>query len=147
MQARGGLIINVTSLAAELPVPYMAAYNAAKAAMASFTMTMQLELTGGNVRLVDLQPADIRTNFNDAVVRNGPTDPRLEKIWQVVDKNMQGAPPPALVGQRIVRLIASDNPPPRIVVGDFFQSKIAPLLFQLLPQRTRLWGLRKYYEL
>ncbi len=38
MQARGeGLIINVTSLAGRLPVPFMAAYNAAKAAMASFT--------------------------------------------------------------------------------------------------------------
>src|SRR5207244_13076261 len=38
MRARGnGLIINVTSLASRLPVPFMAAYNAAKAAMASFT--------------------------------------------------------------------------------------------------------------
>ncbi len=37
MQARGeGLIINVTSLASRLPVPFMAAYNAAKAAMATF---------------------------------------------------------------------------------------------------------------
>ena len=45
MQARGeGLIINVTSLASRLPVPFMAAYNAAKAAMASFTMSIQLEL-------------------------------------------------------------------------------------------------------
>src|SRR5437773_5428366 len=43
MQARGeGLIINVTSLAGRLPVPFMAAYNAAKAAMASFTMSIQL---------------------------------------------------------------------------------------------------------
>src|SRR4029077_13041095 len=32
-----GLIINVTSPASRLPVPFMAAYNAAKAAMASFT--------------------------------------------------------------------------------------------------------------
>ena len=38
MQARGeGFIINVTSLAGRLPVPFMAAYNAAKAALASFT--------------------------------------------------------------------------------------------------------------
>src|SRR5215468_1504777 len=45
MQARGGgLIINVTSLASRLPVPFMAAYNAAKAALASFTMSIQLEL-------------------------------------------------------------------------------------------------------
>src|SRR5213078_5207195 len=34
MQGRGeGLIINVTSLASRLPVPFMAAYNAAKAAL------------------------------------------------------------------------------------------------------------------
>ena len=43
MQARGeGLIINVTSLASRLPVPFMAAYNAAKAALASFTMSTNL---------------------------------------------------------------------------------------------------------
>ncbi len=146
-QADGGLIINVTSLAAELPVPFMAAYNAAKAAMASFTMTMQLELIGSNVRLVDLQPADIKTNFNEAVIRNGPVDPRIEKIWRVVDRNMQSAPPPELVGRKIAEIIDCAHPPPRMIVGDFFQSKVAPVLFQLLPQRVRLWGLKKYYDL
>ena len=30
-------------------------------------MSMQLELEGENIRVVDLQPADISTNFNDAV--------------------------------------------------------------------------------
>src|SRR3989449_11195301 len=45
MQTRAeGLIINVTSLASRLPVPFMAAYNAAKAALAVFTMSIQLEL-------------------------------------------------------------------------------------------------------
>ena len=43
MRSRGnGLIINVTSLASRLPVPFMAAYNAAKAAMAAFTMSILL---------------------------------------------------------------------------------------------------------
>lgn len=65
MQACGeGLIINVTSLASRLPVPFMAAYNSAKAALASFTMSMQLELARSRVRIVDLQPADISTEFN-----------------------------------------------------------------------------------
>jgi NAD(P)-dependent dehydrogenase (short-subunit alcohol dehydrogenase family) len=142
-----GLIINVTSLAAELPVPFMAAYNAAKAAMASWTMTMQLELSRSNIRLLDLQPADINTGFNDAIFRNGPADPAIERIWKVVDRNMQKAPPPELVGRRIADLVESANPPPRTIVGDVFQSKVAPVLFQLLPQRLRLWGLRKYYRL
>src|SRR6266404_4088467 len=59
MRSRGqGLIINVTSLASRLPVPFMAAYNAAKAAMAAFTMSIQLEMSDSKVRMVDPQPGD-----------------------------------------------------------------------------------------
>lgn len=142
-----GLIINVTSLAAELPVPYMAAYNAAKAAMASFTMTMQLELAGANIRLLDLQPADIKTGFNDAILRKRSADPRIERIWALVDRNLEKAPKPELVGKRIAELIDRTDPPPRTIVGDFFQSRVAPVLFRLLPQHVRLWGLKRYYGL
>jgi short-subunit dehydrogenase len=80
MRAQGqGLIINVSSLASRLPVPYMATYNAAKAALASYTMSLQLELGDEKVKLIDLQPADIRTQFNDAVQKSGTDDPRVEK--------------------------------------------------------------------
>src|SRR5215813_11916128 len=69
MRSRGeGLIINVTSLASRLPVPFMAAYNAAKAALASFTMSIQLEFAHPDLRIVDLQPGDIRTEFNQGVI-------------------------------------------------------------------------------
>jgi NAD(P)-dependent dehydrogenase (short-subunit alcohol dehydrogenase family) len=150
MRPRGeGLIINITSLASRLPVPFMAAYNAAKAAMAAFTMSIQLELPDANIRVVDLQPADISTAFNDAVVRTPEPDPRYEmrvgKTWTAVDRNMKNAPKPKLVAEHVLRLIDSTNPPPRITVGDIFQSKIAPFIFRFLPQRVRVWGLKKYY--
>ena len=94
MQARGeGLIINVTSLASRLPVPFMAAYNAAKAAMASFTMSIQLELGNSRVHVVDLQPADIRTEFNQGVIKSNNANPRyntnIAKTWEVVERNMR----------------------------------------------------------
>lgn len=150
MQSRQqGVIVNVTSLAAELPVPFMAAYNASKAAMASFTMTMQLELGDSLIRLIDLQPGDIRTGFNDSVPTSGMQDlryhARAERSWNIVERNMRNAPKPEIVGRRIAELIEMDDPPPRVIVGDFFQAQIAPLIFRLLPQRTRLWGLRRYY--
>jgi len=150
MQARGeGLIINVTSLAGRLPVPFMAAYNAAKAAMASFTMSIQLELPDSRVRIVDLQPGDTCTDFNDAVIKSELPDQRYEakvaKTWDKVERNMKNAPKPDLVARRVCELIDQTNPPPRITVGDAFQTKIAPLIFRFLPQRVRLWGLRRYY--
>jgi short-subunit dehydrogenase len=150
MQTRGeGLIINVTSLAGRLPVPFMAAYNAAKAAMASFTMSIQLELPVSRVHIVDLQPADISTEFNESVSKSELPDQRYEakvaKTWDKAERNMKNAPKPDLVARRVCELIDQTNPPPRVTVGDAFQTKIAPLIFRFLPQRLRLWGLRRYY--
>ncbi len=144
---QSGVIINVTSLASRLPVPFMAAYNAAKAAMASYTFSLQVEMRDRGVRVIDLQPGDIRTSFNDSLARVPTQDERIEKAWQAVDLNLQKAPPPELVARRILRLIEQRNPPPRETVGDFFQARIAPLIFRFLPQRVRVWGLRKYYGL
>jgi len=152
MQARSeGLIINVTSLASRLPVPFMAAYNSAKAAMASFTMSIQLELGSSRVHVVDLQPADIRTEFNQGVIKSTEGHPRYDtkiaKTWEVTERNMKKAPTPDLVARHLLRLVNSVQPPPRITVGDAFQSEIAPLIFRFLPQRLRLWGLKRYYQI
>ena len=152
MQGRGeGLIINVTSLASRLPVPFMAAYNAAKAALASFTMSIQLELGDSRVHIVDLQPGDIRTEFNQGVSKSAKADRRYDakvaRTWEAVERNMKKAPSPDLVARHILKLVNADRPPPRVTVGDVFQSKIAPLIFRFLPQRVRLWGLKRYYDI
>ena len=152
MHARGeGLVINVTSLASRLPVPFMAAYNAAKAALASFTMSIQLELGNSRVHVVDLQPADIRTEFNQGVSKSARVDRRYDakvaRTWEVVERNMNSAPSPDLVAQHVLKLVNADRPRPRVTVGDMFQSKIAPFIFRFLPQRIRLWGLKRYYQI
>jgi NAD(P)-dependent dehydrogenase (short-subunit alcohol dehydrogenase family) len=149
MRPRGeGLIINVTSLASRLPVPFMAAYNSAKAALASYTMSIQLEFAHSGVRIIDLQPGDIRTEFNQSVIVNNNADrykANIGKTWEVVERNMKNAPGPDLVARQVLGLIQSDEPPPRLTVGNVFESKIAPLIFRFLPQRVRIWGLKRYY--
>ena len=149
MRPRGkGLIINVTSLASRLPVPFMAAYNSAKAALASFTMSIQLEFAHSDVHIVDLQPGDIRTDFNQGVVVSDNVDlynAKIARTWEVVERNMKNAPGPDLVAQQILSVIQSIEPPPRLTVGNVLESKIAPLIFRFLPQRVRVWGLKRYY--
>ena len=148
---KSGLIINVTSLASRLPVPFMSAYNAAKAAMASFTMTLQLELRSKKIHVVDLQPADICTNFNDSVLRTEISNSQLaatvDHAWKIVDRNLKAAPKPELVARAILKLIQQPHPPPRVTVGGIFQAKIAPLIFRFLPQGVRIWGLKNYYDI
>jgi NAD(P)-dependent dehydrogenase (short-subunit alcohol dehydrogenase family) len=148
-EEKAGLIINITSLASRLPVPFMSAYNAAKAAMASFIMTWQLEEP--HIHIVDLQPADICTGFNDSILKTRTPDAQMAaaaaRAWKKVDHNLQAAPKPDLVARAILNLIKHPRPPARITVGGTFQATIAPIIFRFLPQRTRIWGLKKYYGL
>ena len=72
---------------------------------------------------------------------------RVAKTWIAVDKNMKAAPGPEVVARAILKLIDQKNPPLQVIVGDAFQSRIAPLIFRFLPQQTRVWGLKKYYGL
>lgn len=149
MEERGeGLIINVTSLASRLPVPFMSAYNASKAALASFIMSMQLERGDSPVHIVDLQPGDISTEFNESVIMSAKADhydSKIERTWRTVERNMKHAPGPDLVAHQVLKLMDTAQPPPRLAVGNVFESKIAPLIFRLLPQRVRVWGLKRYY--
>ena len=68
---------------------------------------------------------------------------KIAKTWEIVERNMKKAPAPDLVARHVLRLINSAQPPPRITVGDAFQSKFAPLIFRFLPQRLRLVGIEK----
>ncbi|XP_075884826.1 17-beta-hydroxysteroid dehydrogenase type 2 isoform X2 [Nelusetta ayraudi] len=62
-----GRVINVSSLAGEVPMPTFAAYGASKAALAVFSRAMRLELSQWGVEVVLIQPAGFRTNiFGDA---------------------------------------------------------------------------------
>jgi hypothetical protein len=112
-------------------------------------MSCQHEIGHSGIHIVDLQPADICTDFNDAMTKSSVSDPTYEqkmaKTWETSERNMREAPKPELVAREILKLIAQKNPPPRVTVGSTFQSKIAPLVFRVLPQRVRNWGLRKYY--
>ncbi|HEX4640807.1 MAG TPA: SDR family NAD(P)-dependent oxidoreductase [Chthoniobacterales bacterium] len=147
-----GRVINVTSLAARLPVPFQGPYNAAKAAIASLTMTTQVELEGSDLRIIDLQPGDIGdTRLHDAipdiVAGEQVRTSGMERVWRVANRNIHAAPGPALVARRIAKLIDAKNPPPRVTVGHPFEAVIAPLIFRFLPQRVRVWGLKFYYGL
>jgi NAD(P)-dependent dehydrogenase (short-subunit alcohol dehydrogenase family) len=151
MRAHGsGRIINVTSLAARLPVPFQGPYNAAKAAMASLTMSMQVELEGSAIRIIDVQPGDIRdTRLHDTIAENAGDNRTsgMERVWRVANRNIKAAPGPDLVARRIAEVIDATNPPPRVTVGGTFEAVIAPLIFRFLPQRVRIWGLKFYYGL
>ena len=58
----GGRMINVSSLGAWYPIPYMAAYAASKSYILHFSMALDEELAGSGVRVSALCPGGMKTN-------------------------------------------------------------------------------------
>jgi NAD(P)-dependent dehydrogenase (short-subunit alcohol dehydrogenase family) len=153
MRERGrGTIVNVTSLAAQFPIPFMAPYSATKSALAALTAALRVELFHTSIRVVEIRPGDINTPFHERTRRSksgagGDTDQRLKTVWEIQLRNMAAAPPPDLVARAMLRAITRPNPPPVLVVGGFFQARVAPLAARLVPLRLQEYALRQYYRL
>ena len=98
MQARhDGTIINVASMAAFMPIPYMATYAASKAFVRSFTQALTEECKPHNVRILLVFPGLTKTNFNEAAGLAGDIGKGLNTEYtsatqtpeQVADETLQ----------------------------------------------------------
>ena len=84
-----GKIINISSVLALFPVPYRGYYCASKAAVASLSDSLRMELSGTKIQVCTLYPGDIKTNFSKNRVKNYDTNERygdaLKKTTEYVD--------------------------------------------------------------
>jgi NAD(P)-dependent dehydrogenase (short-subunit alcohol dehydrogenase family) len=153
MRARdAGLLITVSSLAGELPVPFLAPYCLFKSALSTMSEGLSLELIHTRIRVVDVRPGDFATQFHGATQRLGGElapayAPNLERAWNAIDRNMLRAPDPQKVADALVKIVAGDIRRPVVAVGDVFQARIAPYLSRRALRAWVRWGLRVYYGL
>ena len=63
IEQKGGSIINVASLAGQVPYPNWSPYGAAKAAVLNLTQTLAVELGSHNIRVNAILPAYVETEF------------------------------------------------------------------------------------
>jgi len=144
--ASGGVIINITSLAVELPIPFMGAYTAAKASLSAASIAFRLEATDDRIRWIDLRPGDISTDFNQAVtVTSGGKSASAGKAWKTIGKNMAAAPPAMIIAERILKIVEGNRTGPIVRVGDWFQSVLAPWGVRVLPTKILEKLIRGYY--
>lgn len=74
----GGAIINVSSVAGHIPLPFSAAYSATKFALNAISKGARLELAKSNVRVINVCPGYIATDFSRNAVRGQAASRRTE---------------------------------------------------------------------
>jgi NAD(P)-dependent dehydrogenase (short-subunit alcohol dehydrogenase family) len=142
MRARGrGALVQVSSLAAEFPLPFQSAYNMAKAGLTALSESLMIECAGTGVAVIDLRPGDYRTDFEGAVRRppEGQQDARMPRVWAAFEKMMRGGPPPAEAAAALRRALMRGRSG-TVRCGRFFQAVVAPFLarFGSLPLKRRV---------
>ena len=141
-----GALVNISSLAAEFPLPFQSAYNIAKAGLAALSESLMIETAGTGVVIIDFRPGDYRTDFEASVLRPVTTDaPRLVRAWAAFTAMMQSGPPPAHAAAALRRALLR-NHSGTVRIGRFFQTVLAPFLarFGSLPLRRRIQA--KYFD-
>ena len=66
-----GAIVNISSVAGHIAVPYMAAYGATKHALNCFSKAARLELRNTGVQINNVCPGYVKTDFSANAVRGG----------------------------------------------------------------------------
>lgn len=92
LKSDSGIIVNHTSAASVLSIPFQATYNASKAAIAMVTDTLRLEMQPFGIQVVDLRSGLINTNIiNNANEGVLPEDSIYAPAREVFDKTLSGA--------------------------------------------------------
>lgn len=141
-----GALVNISSIAAEFPLPFQSAYNIAKSGLSALNESLMIETAGTGVVIVDFRPGDYRTDFESSVLRPpGETTPRMTRAWAAFKKMMESGPAPAHAADSLRRALLK-NRSGTVRTGRFFQAVLAPFLarFGSLNLQRRIQA--KYFD-
>lgn len=137
---RSGMILNISSIAAEMGLPFRGIYSASKASLELLTETLSMELQEFNIRVCSVLPGDIATSINQnrlvvSLREDSVYAERFAKIHRQINEEVSQAAQPIVIARMVARIIGMKNPELHYTVGPFIQ-KSAILLRRILPQRS-----------
>lgn len=142
----GGKIVNTSSLAGVIPLPFQTAYSMSKSAINSFTMCLGMELVPLNIKVCAVMPSDTKTGFTANREKQNNSDgygDRVERSVSKMEKDETHGVSPEKVARVFLKQIKRKNPPCIVSVG--FSSKVINVLQKILPRRLMMKIVKKIY--
>jgi len=75
----GGMIVNVSSIAGKVALPWFTNYTASKFAVCAFTDALRIELQPAGIRCMTVCPGYVKTGFQDNALSGRPPD----RLWSM----------------------------------------------------------------
>lgn len=147
MRARkAGCLVNVSSVAGLMPVPFLSVYNAAKAGLSAFSQSLMMETPECPPWIIDFQPGDYDTAFNRNMKRHMGGTERMERVWDRMEELVSQSPPATKAAEDLLAALLQFRHC-TCSSGSFVQTSIAMLARRLLSHSLQRKILRRYYRL
>lgn len=148
---KDGLIINVTSIAGYMGLPFRGIYSSSKSALEILTESLRMELKPFHIEVTNVAPGDFATNiasgrYHAPVVANSPYKEVYGMSLQMMDEHVDSGGDPREMGKAIFKIIQTSKPKVRYKVGQPLQ-KFSLLLKKILPSRMYERMLMNHYKI
>lgn len=146
-----GLIINITSIAGYMGLPYRGIYSASKGALELITEAFRMELKDFNIKMTNIAPGDFATNiaagrFHAPVIKGSPYEKAYGSVLKDIDEHVDSGNDPIEMAEMVLKVINTKNPKIHYKVGAFMQ-KFSIILKFILPDKVYEKMLLNHYNL
>ncbi len=145
-----GMIINISSIAGLMGLPFQGMYCASKFALEGYTESLRMELRDTGIRVCLVEPGDFHTSitrnrhfpsFNSNAL---PVQAFCKQALDIVEKDESQGPEPQAIGNLVLQIWNKKNIRLRYKTGKFSQ-QVAAMLRKFLPSGFFERMMMRYY--
>lgn len=150
-QQKSGLIVNITSIAGYMGLPYRSVYSASKGALELITEALRMEVKSFGIQITNVAPGDFATNiaagrFHAPIIQGSDYERAYGSILKTMDEHVDSGSNPNEMAEAVFQIIQDKNPRIHYKVGAFMQ-KFSIVLKRILPDTVYEKMLMKHYKL
>lgn len=148
---KSGLIINITSIAGYMGLPYRGIYSASKGALELITEALRMEVKPFGIQITNVAPGDFATNiaagrYHAPVLKGSAYELPYGNTLKEMDEHVDSGSNPNEMAEAIFRIINTKQPKIHYKVGAFMQ-KFSIVLKRVLPDTLYEKMLMNHYKL
>ncbi|TGD59724.1 SDR family oxidoreductase [Flavobacterium humi] len=148
---KSGLIINITSIAGYMGLPYRGVYSASKGALELITEALRMETKSFGIHITNVAPGDFATNiaagrYHAPVIKGSAYETPYGNTLQEMNTHVDSGSNPNEMAEAIYSIMQNPSPKIHYKVGAFMQ-KFSIVLKRALPDKVYEKMLMNHYKL
>lgn len=146
-----GMILNVTSIAGYMGLPFRGLYSASKGALELVTESISMEVKSFGINVVNIAPGDFATNiaagrYHTPIFENSAYKENYQANLDLMNAHVNGGMNPLEMAKAVYDVINKENPKIHYKVGGFME-KFSIVLKRVLTDKMYQKILMNHYKL